>query len=112
MRWYRNLYLGPNAAPHIQKIRKKVAEGAAMAGVYYVTRSSARGGLLDIFHSVMLKETLFRANQCTDVVGVAYGKMEAFRLVQDIVKEVYEATGSVDLGSYFKAEDFSEDQEI
>ena len=80
--------------------------------VYYITRSSASGGLLDLFHNGMMKEELFARNQCTDVIGVAEGKLEALRLVQDIVKEIYEKTGSFDMSSYFKAEDFVEDWEI
>lgn len=112
MRWYRNLYLGPAAVPHIQRIQKKASEGKLMAGVYYITRSSASGGLLDIFHNGMLAQPLFAANQCTDVVGVAEGKQEALRLVQDIMKEIYEKTGGFDTASYFRAEDFVEDWEI
>lgn len=82
-----------------------------MAGVYYITLASAPGGLLDIFHNGMLRQELFAANQRTDVVGVAAGRLEALRLVQDIVKEIYEKTGSFDMESYFKAEDFAEDWE-
>ncbi|MDE6961916.1 MAG: hypothetical protein K2P27_13835 [Lachnospiraceae bacterium] len=109
MRWYRNLYLGTNAAPRIQKIRKKASEGTWMAGVYYLTLTSASGGLLDIFHNGMLKNSLFEKNQCLDVVGVAEGRMEAFRLAGQILAEVYGKTGGFDVRSSFGAEDFVED---
>lgn len=109
MRWYRNLYLGPNAEQNIRKIRKKAASGKAMAGVYYITLSSVPGNLLDIFHNGMLKQELFASVQCTDVVGVAEGKQEAFRLVSDIIWEIYSRTGGFDIRSYFKKEDFVED---
>ena len=109
MRWYRDLYLGPNAAPRIQKIRKKASEGTWMAGVYYLTLTSASGGLLDIFHNGMLREPLFRKNQCLDVVGVAEGRMEAYRLAGQILADIYGKTGGFDVRGSFGAEDFVED---
>lgn len=106
MRWYRKLYLGPNAAQNIQKIRKKAASGRTMAGVYYITLASAQDNLLDIFHNAMLSQPLFEEVQCTDVVGVAEGKQEAIRLVETMIQDIYSRTGGLDVRSYFKEEDF------
>lgn len=108
MRWYRNLYLGPNAAQNIQKIRKKAASGKTMAGVYYITLASTQDNLLDIFHNVMMTQPLFADEQCTDVVGVAEGKQEAFRLTETIIWDIYSKTGGFEIRSYFKKEDFEE----
>lgn len=108
MRWYRNLYLGP-MVEDLPKIRKKAALGAGMASVYYITKTSVPGNLLDIFHNGMLKQPLFREAQCTDIVGVAIGKQEAFRLTQTILKDVYQQTGGFDIRSYFKDEDFEDE---
>lgn len=109
MRWYKDLYLGPNAALNIQKIRKKASAGKWMAGVYYVTLASVPGNLLDIFHNTMLRQTLFAENQCMDIVGVAEGRAEAYELAARIVKEVYDRTGSFELPSVFREEDFLSD---
>ena len=109
MRWYRNLYLGSNAAPHIRAILKKAAAGKLMAGVYYITPATAPGGLLDIFHNGMLRQSLFAGVQCTDVIGVAEGRMEAFRLAGQVIWDVYQETGGFDLRSRFRSEDFVED---
>lgn len=106
MRWYRNLYLGPNAGQNIQKIRKKAVSGKAMAGVYYITLASTQGCLLDIFHNAMLTQPLFAEEQCTDVVGVAEGKQEAIRLVSTMIQDIYSKTGGFEIRSYFKEEDF------
>lgn len=108
MRWYRNLYLGPNAAQNIQKIRKKASSGKSMAGVYYITLASAQDNLLDIFHNAMLAQPLFAEQQCTDVVGVAEGKQEAIRLTETILGDIYSKTGTLDIRSYFKKEDFED----
>jgi len=89
MRWYRNLYLGPNAAQNIRKIRKNAASGKIMAGVYYITPASAQQNLLDIFHNGMLMQPLFTRLQCTDIIGVAEGKQEAVRLAEKIIREIY-----------------------
>lgn len=109
MRWYRDLYLGTNAAPDIRHIREKAAAGKRMAGVYYITAASTEGNLLDIFHNGMLKEPLFRKRQCLDVIGVARGRMEAFRLAGQIAGDVYRKTGGFDIRSCFRTEDFVED---
>lgn len=108
MRWYRDLYLGPNAAQNIQKIREKAAKGSPMLGVYYVTLPAAEKNLLHIFHNGMLKQPLFAEHQCTDVVGVAEGKQEALRLVETIIRKIYKETGGLKIRTYFKEEDFIE----
>lgn len=108
MRWYRELYLGPTASRHIRRIRKKARDGRVMAGVYYITPSSAGEGLLDVYHNGMLKQPLFSHLQCTDIVGVAYGKLEATELVRVITEDIYRKTGGLDVRNYFKDQDFGE----
>lgn len=109
MRWYRNLYTGPNAGENIQKIRKKASAGQWMAGVYYITFASVPGNLLDIFHNGMLRQPLFMETQCTNIIGVALGRMEAYRLAEQIIWELYQETGGFDIRTYFQSEDFLED---
>lgn len=109
MRWYRNLYLGPNAAQNIEKIRRKAASGKVMAGVYYITPASTKGNLLDIFHNGMLCQKLFAGAQRLDVVGVAEGKQEALRLTEQMILDIYCKTGGFDIEDFFKEEDFLDD---
>ena len=108
MRWYRELYLGPNAAPRIDRIRKRASQGKWMAGVYYVILSGIPVGLFEIIHSEMLLQPLFAQLQRMDVVGVAWGRMEALRLVERLVGELYGRTGSFDAASAFPGEAFQE----
>jgi len=108
IRWYKNLYLGPNAAAHIEIIRKKAFANRRMAGVYYITLASTPGNLLDIFHNALLSEKLFASRQCQKIVGVAEGKQEALRLVSDMILEMYEKTGKFDVSSFFREEDFED----
>lgn len=109
MRWYRNLYLGPNAAGNIRRIREKAAAGEWMAYVYYVTLPSSAGQLLDIFHNAMLLQPFFADRQCTDIVGVAEGKAEAYELARRILEEIYGQTGAFDGAAFFLEEDFRSD---
>ena len=108
IRWYKNLYLGPNAAAHIEIIRKKASANRRMAGVYYITLASTPGNLLYIFHNALLSEKLFASRQCQKIVGVAEGKQEALRLVSDMILEMYEKTGKFDVSSFFREEDFED----
>lgn len=108
MRWYRDLYTGPNAASNIRQIREKASAGKLMAGVYYITLASTPGNLFDLFHNGMLKEPMFQSHQCLDVVGVAAGHQEALELTERIVGELYSRTGGFDAAGYFRTEDFEE----
>ncbi len=108
IRWYKKLYLGPNAAAHIGTIRKKAKEHRRMAGVYYITLASTPENLLDIFHNALLSEKLFADHQCQKIVGVAEGKQEALRLVSDMILELYKKTGKFDMLSFFREEDFED----
>ncbi len=109
MRWYQDLYLGPNAGQNISNIRKKAASGQWMAGIYYITLASVPGNLLDIFHNGMLRQPLFLQRQCLDVIGIAQGRMEALRLAEQIIWDLYRNTEGFDIRSYFRSEDFVED---
>ncbi|MCD8241435.1 MAG: hypothetical protein LUD73_03305 [Lachnospiraceae bacterium] len=106
MRWYKRLYLGPNAACNIEKIRRKAEEGKRQPGVYYLTLASTPGNLLDIFHDIMLAQPLFAEVQRLDIVGVAIGQQEAYRLAERIVFELYQEIGGFDPASYFQEDDF------
>ena len=108
MRWYRNLYMGPNAALYVEKVRRRAAQGKMMPVIYYLTLPTVPGNLLDIFHNALLSEKLFASRQCQKIVGVAEGKQEALRLVSDMILEMYEKTGKFDVSSFFREEDFED----
>ena len=112
MRWYRNLYKGPNAALHAEKIRRKAAQGKIMPGIYYLTLPTVPGNLMDIFHNGFLSQNLFSEHQRQDVIGIAEGRQEALRLSAQIVEEVYRKTGGFDMEVCFREEDFQSDEGI
>ena len=58
----------------------------------------------------MLHQKLFAKNQCLNIVGVAEGKGEAMELLQQIIRDVYQKTGSFDVDLYFREEDFLADE--
>ena len=92
MRWYRNLYMGPNAALYVEKVRKRAAQGKMMPGIYYLTLPTVPGNL--------------------DVIGIAEGKQEAFRLTAQIMEEVLQKTGGFDVEAFFREEDFQSNEGI
>ncbi len=112
MRWYRNLYMGPNAALCVEKIRRRAAQGKMMPGIYYLTLPTVSGNLLDIFHNGFLKQELFAEHQRQDVIGIAEGKQEAFRLTAQIMEEVLQKTGGFDVEAFFREEDFQSNEGI
>ena len=112
MRWYRNLYAGPNAALHVEKILRRAAQGKWMSEIYYLTLTTVPGHLMDIFHNGFLMPRLFAEHQRKDVIGIAEGKQEALRLTAQIMEDMYRKTGGFDMETCFREEDFQSDEGI
>lgn len=68
--------------------------------VYCITLASHPGNLFDILNA---NELLFPHYQKTDIkiVGLAKGREEAISLVQEIIMEIYQKTGSFNVREYF-----------
>ena len=50
--------------------------------------------------------------QHRDVIGIAEGKQEAFRLTAQIMEEVLQKTGGFDVEAFFREEDFQSNEGI
>ena len=61
-------------------------------------------GQLQFFHSIFLQQDLIRSH-CPMILGIAEGRMEAIRIVQDIIEDTVRETGTLDVLSYLAAHD-------
>ncbi len=96
MNWYPKMYIGPRAGKKTDLL-KKLQSGMRPPLVYFLTLPENPDNLLDIVEC----RSAF-AYPHLSVFGVAYGKQEAYGLAAEIVKEVYEQTGSFQLSAYLQ----------
>ena len=83
MRYYKHLYLTEGLEKKKEKIIRKLEAGKLQPGVHVITLAVSERNQLELF-----------------VVGITKGYDEAVELVEQIVQEVYDQTGTCDIRSY------------
>ncbi|MGN0383912.1 MAG: hypothetical protein ACI4DS_06550 [Eubacterium sp.] len=99
MKWYDNLYIGEKALNSSKDIINKIKSRKFQMDIYVLTTSSTDKNIMDIYPSyVLLQKYFFK----TDIIilGIAKGREEAMGLMQNIIMEVYNATGNFDIKQY------------
>lgn len=105
MKWYRKLYLGDNAKDAKYKIIGKVRTSKFQMDTYLVTLSNNPDNLLDIYSAKFLLQPHFKDAHILDdiyVIGIAKGRDEAFKVIENIISDVYSNTGGFKLREYYK----------
>lgn len=104
MEWYKNLYVGPNAESKKFKLLRHINK-RFLTNAYVVTIATNENDLLDIYSYNELLQNHYK-NIDIQILGLACGKQEAMELTQNIIKDVYMATGGFCVRDYFaKRED-------
>ncbi len=93
MLFYHDLYISDQYAEKKDKIIWKLKHHAGMAGAYVIALASNGEDLFDICHNAVLMQPHYRDEELY-IVGIADGKREAMALVQKIIEDVYQKTGS------------------
>lgn len=70
-------------------------------GMHLITLASQPGNLLDIIPAYVLLQKHYPTENLS-VVGLAGSRKEALSLVQTIIENVYQATGSFDVAAYME----------
>ena len=132
LQFYRKLYISPNIR-HPAAIKRRLRRGDRNAALYVITlcdealtaegsshsvsdcfsgpsdkenpqQPCAGEGQIQFFHSIFLQQDLIRQH-CPMIIGIAEGRMEAIRIVQDIIEDTVQETGSPDVLSYLASHD-------
>lgn len=98
--WTSRLYIGDKLKKKRIKAIASINNKEVTFGVYCITFASHPDNLFEIIDANQL---LFPHYQKSEVriVGLAKGKEEAFLLVQSMLTEIYNQTGSFDVRAYF-----------
>lgn len=100
MAFSKHLYLGNGIDNNdIKNIQKQLRKKPMNSHFFLICISSNKCDHLDIFEALQMGQTYYRKNP-PRVVGIANNKTEALQLIEDIVKECLENTGSLNLKEY------------
>lgn len=100
VQWASKLYIGEKMNKKMKKAVASINNREATYNVYCIAFASQPANLFDIMDA---NELLFPHYKKAEVhiIGLAKGKEEAIKLVQDMLMEVYQETGAFNVRAYF-----------
>lgn len=102
MKWCQKIYLGEGVRPRYRKYKRWIQKKKPVPGVYLITLSENPHHMMEIISSMMLIREYERWD-CPEIIGMAFGKEEAVRIVQRIVEEMYRSTGEFHIKEYLQS---------
>jgi hypothetical protein len=106
MQIYHDIYVGKGIKDS-RKILKKIKKNDSVPNVYCVCLEENSPHLMEIVDSYELMKEMYQFKKFM-VIGIAYGKKEAFELIRTIVEEVYIKNPSLTIFKqyFFAAEEY------
>ena len=101
MYFYRHLYVGPSIKDP-EKIKNRLIRGEGSFTIYVIMLCTSGGpgsNQLEFCHCVNLQQPYYRKNP-PYIIGIASGRIEAIEMIQQLVQEAYDNTGSGDVRAY------------
>lgn len=97
MDFYKNLYMD-ETLKNPNKIKRKLAYGKFMPGIYVLAWSSGLNRL-ELYTSAMLLQWYYKENPPC-IVGIASGQETGISMIQQIAEESLDTLGRVDFAAY------------
>jgi len=94
--YYNNLYIDTKLMKKKEQLKEQLEKNEWHSHMHLIILAKEAQNHLEFFSTRMLKQEVF-APTTLFVVGFAAGYDEAREMVRDIVEEVYQKTGSVDI---------------
>lgn len=99
--WSNQLFISESIDKRELKIiKKKINKNKFPKGIYCITFASNTENLFDIYN---LKQFIFPYYKKKDIhiLGLAKGKKEAYKLIIEMIEEMYKETGEFKVRDYF-----------
>lgn len=100
MKFYENLYLSERYQSKKEELIQKMKEGKYPISAYVLVMIWEGSNQMEFFPVALLYQGYIKTDTMY-VVGIADSYMGAVYIVEDIAKEVYARTGSVDIRTFF-----------
>ena len=100
LKWHKNCFVGKNVRD-LERIQEKLENRRLVPGIYLLVLSENPRNIMELFPAVTLLQRT-AADLCPEIIGIALGKEEAVSLAQEIIRQVYEETGDVQVKEYLK----------
>lgn len=96
--FYKKLYVSPSLKKKKKMLIYKIKTGKIVPNLYVITLAKG-DDLLEFYQSFQLKQPYFKEHM-PYIVGLADGYEEAVKLVETILLDAYEKTGSYDIRKF------------
>ncbi len=96
MKFIDDLYLGPRAAKKEKRLIKKIKKGSFFSGAYVICLPEDSNEPLEYIDSRFLSQDYYKRHEPL-IIGIAADEDEAMELVNDIIKDCMEKTGSLNV---------------
>ena len=100
LKWHKNCFVGKNVRD-LERIQEKLENRRLVPGIYLLVLSENPRNIMELFPAVTLLQRT-AADLCPEIIGIALGKEEAVSLAEEIIRQVYEETGEVQVKEYLK----------
>ena len=106
MEWYRKLYTDRTTEKRKKKIVKEIDAGIYRGNTYLITLAANPENMLEILSVHQLAFSYLRRT-CPMIVGIACCRESALLLLERMINEIYEKTGTLKIREYFMSRDTS-----
>lgn len=101
MKFLQELYLGEHIAPKVDQIVKKIMTEKIVPNLYLIAMASHPDNMLDLIPQWEVLQKGYPKEQLR-IIGLAENKKDAIGLMQFIIQESMEVTGSADVRAYLE----------
>ena len=99
MKWHSDLYVSESIGKNVSKIKWKINHNAGTINTYVIALPSNPDNLLDMIPTYELMQKAYPKKNI-HIIGLAKGYEEGINLIQEIIQEVYDATGAFNIRDY------------
>ena len=105
MRWYNRLYVGKRAKKHRFRIIEDIRDSKFQTGAYVITPASNGNNILDIYPAFTLLQPYYKNQENLLILGIGNGYWDALEVARQIIDDMYQATGELELNSWLSLDD-------
>lgn len=101
MIWDDNMYVGKECLRSSRRLQFRIAHRMTHKFVYLIALPQSEHTVLEMIPSVQLLQKAYPAD-ALHIVGMGADRAEAMSLLQEMIRDIYEARGDFDAVAYFR----------